>query len=722
MANLLSNQHDREVGRVVSVTTVSVKVELDSEEKSPVRSYPGGLSTVAQIGAYLLFPIGSGEHTVGVLTGAFENEGYEPAGEGSMPLQLAKPRRTLSANLLGTINGKGKFLRGITVYPTLETPALIPDHNQIKAILTEISPVTSKETITTVSIGLSPIYEKIDIGMSIDDLFSRPLAIVGNTGSGKSWSVASIVQRTEKAIRKDKDSLSKFIILDINGEYSKAFSKENSLREANKVYINGEEFTLPLWLLELQEFVRYFGASAATQIPILERVITIIREDSYDEMLEKSKETSGSKPKSIRKSVRRVEKATDYVKKLRSCAQIVDGNNIGMKAKEAFSEICSIMKHWGEYVEKKYKESEEAERQKVKILAEDISKKTDLLKYVSEKPKPDQSKAPWDALPDLLGSKLVEFCDLFEPLLEKMRETISLEAGLPTITADSPIVFDPRRLDQTDPFDIAISGMRGEERIKEYIATLRLRVRRMLQDKRWQVFCNSWNRTLTDIFSELVGEGKQKTNFIVIDCSMLAYDVLPFFCGIVGRLLLEVRENAKPEGRITQPWVLVLEEAHNYLRPKRDGEELGITLSRESYERIAKEGRKFGLSLVIASQRPADVSETVLSQCANFVVHRIQNPTDIDYFKKILPSGSREILDQVSILIPGEALLIGSATNVPCRVKVVAPNPEPHSETPKPADAWNDSAPLFDHDEALSNWSKDVGDANPNKTRNIHHG
>jgi DNA helicase HerA-like ATPase len=97
----------------------------------------------------------------------------------------------------------------------------------------------------------------------------------------------------------------------------------------------------------------------------------------------------------------------------------------------------------------------------------------------------------------------------------------------------------------------------------------------------------------------------------------------------------------------------------------------------------------------------------VLSQCANFVVHRIQNPTDIEYFKKILPSGSRDILDQVSILIPGEALLIGSATNVPCRVKVIAPHPEPQSDTSKPSEGWKAGSNAFGWKEALNNLLKD---------------
>lgn len=710
MNKTVSNYTEREIGRVVSITTTSVRVELHHEEKSPVRSYPGGLSTVAQIGAYLLFPIGSGEHTVGVLTGAFEHEGYEPDAQGGMTLQLARPRRTLAANLLGTLDGSGKFMKGITIYPTLETQSLIPDQIQLKAILTEISSNEQEKVTQIVSIGYSPIYDRVKIGLSIDDLFSRPLAIVGNTGSGKSWSVASIIQKTESTIAKSESSLSKYIILDINGEYSKAFSKKQGTRETNKVYINGNEFTLPLWLLKLQEFIKYFGASAATQIPILERVITIVREDSFDERKTIKLEKPDLKPKEIRKSLRFVEQAIEYVRKLKNCAQIVDGNYIGTKAKESFKSIIEIKKNWGDYVDEKYKENSETERNKVKEIAEDIKKNSDILKYVRRNPGTGEVNDPYDALPVELSTKITEFCNALEPLLEKTHEGISIEAGMPTITADTPIMFEPGKLNQSDPFDMAISGMRGEERIKEYIATLRLRIRRMFQDKRWRIFRDNWNQKINDIIGELTGDEPNKSNVIIVDCSMLAYDVLPFFCGIIGRLLLDIRENSNSDDRILQPWVLVLEEAHNYLRPKREGEDMGTTLSRESFERIAKEGRKFGLSLVIASQRPADVSETVLSQCANFIVHRIQNPTDIDYFKKILPSGSREILDQVSILIPGEALLLGSATNVPCRVKILVPYPEPHSETSKPSIAWKSDAKLFDVKAALKNWLRDISE------------
>jgi hypothetical protein len=177
---------------------------------------------------------------------------------------------------------------------------------------------------------------------------------------------------------------------------------------------------------------------------------------------------------------------------------------------------------------------------------------------------------------------------------------------------------------------------------------------------------------------------------------------------LVGRLLLDLRTRAQADQRTTQPYVLVLEEAHNYLRSQRQDEIAGIRLARDTFERIAKEGRKFGLSVVIASQRPADVSSTVLSQCANFLIHRIQNPEDIDYFKKILPLGSRDLLEQLPILAPGDGLLLGSAVNVPARLKVQKPNPSPASETSRPWEAWQHTKNPFGIQAAIRRWMADT--------------
>jgi uncharacterized protein len=207
----------------------------------------------------------------------------------------------------------------------------------------------------------------------------------------------------------------------------------------------------------------------------------------------------------------------------------------------------------------------------------------------------------------------------------------------------------------------------------------------------------------------LLGLGDESApDVCVIDCSMLAHDVLPYVCGIIGRMLLELRECAKADSRFTDPWVVVLEEAHNYVKPRHQEENRGVEVSRETFERIAKEGRKFGLSLIVASQRPSDVSPTVFSQCANFITHRLQNPDDIEHFRKIVPSQSRRLLDQITILGAGEGIVVGSAFNVPTRVQVQKPRPEPASRSSRPFKDWEHDSEAFDLVGALRTWDVPV--------------
>ena len=127
-------------------------------------------------------------------------------------------------------------------------------------------------------------------------------------------------------------------------------------------------------------------------------------------------------------------------------------------------------------------------------------------------------------------------------------------------------------------------------------------------------------------------------------------------------------------------------------------------MARSAFERIAKEGRKFGISLIIASQRPSEVSQTIISQCANFISHRLQNPDDIDHFRRIIPMQARRLLDQVTILNSGEAIVFGSAFHVPTRVQFDRPNPAPHSQTAAPFYEWNTEKEVFPLNRIVKSW------------------
>ena len=685
---------EREIGRVTAVSNFRVTVSLDPDVRSPVRAYPHHIATVTQVGGYVLFPVTPGEHVVGIIVGAYENEAIEPDEEAAMTLQLVRARRLLRVNLLGQLREQQPFLPGVSQYPPLESPALLPTDEELKRIL-EFQP-RPDETAQDIALplGLSPLYTRQHVTASFNDLLGRPLGIVGNTGSGKSYSVASLIQA---ALASGGGSArhAKFIILDINGEYASAFPPPSTPEPApprmlNVASINGERFALPLWCFNLAEQVAFFEASQVSQVPVLERVLTSVREKAVDP----------EPARRLREIVHLVDKCRDCLSELAVLAAEMNG----MAVCDNAAEVVAALVHYASSAVAAAGKDLQLPAQIGHIQSQPGTLAAAGLRTVAEYKALRKTKdwAGFSRMEPALAEEIHRLVQTCEPAFEIARSAAIKKGGLTEITADSPIPFDPAELDRDVLFRLAVSRYRGQERIQEYIATLRLRIHRQLSDKRWSVFTSFEQSSFLQVLERLTG--RQGERVVVVDCSALAHDVLPFFCAVFGRLVLELRQHAGPHARTVQPFTLVLEEAHNYLKPHRDDESQGLRLAREAFERIAKEGRKFGLSLVIASQRPSDVSATVLSQCANFLIHRIQNPDDIDYFKKILPTGSRDVLDQLPILAPGDGLLLGSGVNVPARVRITNPDPHPESETPRPWEAWQDSKPQFDTSGAASAW------------------
>ncbi len=688
---LALDRSERHIGRVVGVTSARVTVELDEGIGSQVRVLPEGAMQLAQIGGYLLFPVGAGASVVGIIVGAFQHEGYEPSPHEGMTLQLAKPRRTLVANLVGTLEAassadRSAFRHGIAAYPSLESPASVPSRTQLKSILADPlrGRIATPAGDIALHIGRSAIYDEVSVACSLNELFGRHLAIVGNTGSGKSWTTASLIQGCRQRLGADAQERGlsafhpQFIILDINGEYGRPFGQEPKHRFPDQAYVAGEPFHLPLWTLNLDELIRCFNASEATQQPVLERLVTAARERSRSQDAES---VEGSKTEQdLGDTLECLHALLDLcVIRPRAFNIPKGGYDILGRLNACLGRLCEVP---------------------------DIAREAWLASLVDAVKGLDHKLGDHNAavIDDGAAAQIRLMVAQTRSGVEEALKQARSGRGPSSTTADKPVAFAPSDLDSPALVGEVLSGMEGEGKVREYIATLRLRIRRTLSDKRWGVFHQGWEQGLVEFFERLLGSEGARREVTVVDCSMLASDVLPFFCSVLGRLLLDLRQHGTPEHRTASPWVLVLEEAHNYLRPWRDYEHPGQWLSRDTFERIAKEGRKFGLSLAIASQRPSEVSDTALSQCSNFIVHRIQNPTDIDYFRRILPAGSREVLDHVSVLSPGEALVLGSAVNVPCRSMVRRPEPPPMSETPEPYHGWSPSSPAFGVSGAVTRW------------------
>ena len=215
---------------------------------------------------------------IGIITDLEARETFDASSRDELSLEFMKPRRIASVQLLGTVEHvqeEPTFNPGISVLPTLDTPAEIGAPHILRATF-ETPPrrnkpeaYDEKDFDIDLQIGFPTGQARNVVRASYNDLFSRPLAIVGNTGSGKSFSVASLIQKAMKALDGAAEEPHIFI-LDINGEYQKAFPSVNpSVRSPNHIYLNGREFSLPVWLMNAEEICAWLSAAEQTQEPVL---------------------------------------------------------------------------------------------------------------------------------------------------------------------------------------------------------------------------------------------------------------------------------------------------------------------------------------------------------------------------------------------------------------------------------------------------------------------
>lgn len=279
---------------------------------------------------------------------------------------------------------------------------------------------------------------------------------------------------------------------------------------------------------------------------------------------------------------------------------------------------------------------------------------------------------------------------------------------------DLPIWFSYQEL--CDKFlDTAINMESStNNKIAEYLATLRLRMNSFLNDKRIAVplmlkDSEEINKNILPQFlSLLLGDynklyksenehfikkyndeynvsihNSDLTNQItIIDVSQLPYEVLETFAGILGRIILEFVANFIPEQRGKYPIVIVLEEAQNYIAEDK------YSIAKVVFERIAREGRKYGISLIVSSQRPSELSKTVLSQCNSFIIHRLQNPDDQKYVRGLISSANADLLEQLPIIPQQHAIITGDCVRTPIQVRIDDVFPRPNSNNPKFIENW----------------------------------
>ncbi|MBR1066500.1 DUF87 domain-containing protein [Bradyrhizobium liaoningense] len=277
------------------------------------------------------------------------------------------------------------------------------------------------------------------------------------------------------------------------------------------------------------------------------------------------------------------------------------------------------------------------------------------------------------------------------------------EAVKKTFTVDSPIPYDVRRLLKLLDIDNTTKGMgktgpikgEWEDKLTRFLSRLEAK----LDDRRYgfmfapPVQAMSYDWLAKQVLKLLASNGG--SGIKVIDFSEVPADVLPIVTGTLARLLYEVQFWMSPKNRT--PVTLLCDEAHLYL-PVRDDADAVQRQALGSFERIAKEGRKYGFSLLVVSQRPSDVSRTILSQCNNFLALRLTNETDQGVIKRLMPDSLVGLTSILPLLDTGEALLLGDAMLLPTRIKLDIPKVTPDSAT---RDFWKEWGTVQPKDDAI---------------------
>lgn len=299
-----------------------------------------------------------------------------------------------------------------------------------------------------------------------------------------------------------------------------------------------------------------------------------------------------------------------------------------------------------------------------------------------------------------------KFKELLQASKESQPENVAL--GLEKITIDTPVFFSLEGIvDEFKRLDVEM--VPGATKPKSgplhgQFTRLLMRLESRLNDRRYDMIFKpatyNTSASMDDLFRKLLGEervGRKKV--VVLDLSSVPFDVRGSVISLTLRCLFDFSYwHSRVNGEL-YPISVFADEAHIYL-----SDAIVDRAPRESAERIAKEGRKYGISLTVISQRPRELSATILSQCGSFLCMRISNPDDQSYVRNLLPDSIRGITSMFSSLRRGEAILIGDAMMMPTRIKVDRPEPTPNSDDASFTECWSEEPNELNVSAVLQAW------------------
>ena len=692
--------NERRIGKVISVDSFRAYIRLDDDLKSLYKSGYEDIFEVARINSYIIIPIGA-DKIVAMVTSVRAVDETEIS-KNKEAIFLTKSARYLVASMIGTIENSGTYIQGVYNYPILDNPVWYVTSQDLDNIFDQNKKSDSTEINFDedyyLPIGTSPSFSDYKIKINPDKFFGKHSAILGNTGSGKSCTFASIVQSMfDFEYNGNKIKNAQIIIFDTNGEYKQAFqgtgeSLYKDLELVNPFHIDKDGMKVPFWFMNFADYDYLFEPTSGTQAPVFKHALGLAKNQTQAVSQKKIPQAFLSKLTAI------IQECEDNDFKIKNTiGDGLDDFGVDLAALETDFDVSKILDALRELLKEKGKLSKPNNFVNGNISASVLTKSSIKLR---------------DEL-----SKYYSTTNKIEVAKER--------------NIDLPIYFNFKDLVERY-FDEAISEQENSgNRLREFVSTLRLRLQSYLADERIaqplllnQIeevpyalakfiafilgdFCKVYNSQDKDLFttfyqSQLEKEGIEKlvenkpSQVTIVDMSLLPYEVLETVTGLIGRLILDFVTRFPESDRGKLPMVLALEEAQNYIPEKNRGERESI--AKRVFERIAREGRKYGISLLVSSQRPSELSKTVLSQCNSFIIHRLQNPEDQKYVRQLVSAANEDILQQLPILPQQHVVIMGDAVRTPVQARMNNAEPRPNSNNPK----------------FIKNWTADIPDDFPN--------
>ena len=645
------------IGSVEFVSPDEIKVVLDLDAPEGIAANTGIPREFPRINSYVLissetgFIVGQVEW-IAVERSPFPKRKGINDGLVDLPFSLRKMR----VNPLGVLKAKNNnysFERGIHSFPSIGEPVLIPTDIQLRSII-------ESGQNRRVKIGTSPLAGNADVCIDPDRLFGRHLAILGNTGSGKSCSVAGLIQWSLEAAQKinPKDKTNaRFIILDPNGEYTKLFGDKARVFQVDS---STNPLQVPLWFWNSAEWCSFSDASSKVQRPILIRALREIRfgsENLHNVSVEEEKINFRRYLSSNRISIQR---------DINSNAIKDDANKFGFKLKAIKNDL-----------DRKKNDFPDLDLQQICNSLEAILSKS----YKSFTNKSNEQVEYYQAFEENDVESLINQID---DELNKLGGIIYNNGS----DENSPIPF------KGSEFADHLQVISQQENVAQYTDFLVSRIRTILADARMKkIIGDDVNIELFNWLEKYIGDNNEDTNCItVVDLSLVPIEITHIITAVIARIVFESLQRYRKINGKSLPTVLVMEEAHTFIkRYKEDTEnQSASSVCCQIFEKIAREGRKFGLGLLLSSQRPSELSPTVLSQCNSFLLHRISNDKDQDLVHRLMPDNFRGLLRELPTLPSQQAILLGWASELPVIVKMndIPKEKQPHSADPEFWDVW----------------------------------